>query len=145
MSWWSTSSSSQASRAAGWGARFRTPGAAAARRRLRRPGEARESASATTAPTPSTSAATGGMDPQQQLGLFNFCVQRFPDHLRRRGGPLKTVDVEGIRSQLAAQGLDPDDPGVGAPPGPTLDPGANRQDPPGGAGRARLRAWMSRA
>ena len=80
MSRWSTSSSSQASRAAGWGARsvllvlLLLAGACAD------PGEGTGSASATTAPTPSTSAATGGVDPQQQLGLFNFCVQRFPDH-----------------------------------------------------------------
>jgi hypothetical protein len=122
MSWWSTSSSSRASWSPGWGSRsallvlLLLAGACAD------PAERDGTAAATTAPTSTTSAANGGVDAQQQLELFNFCVQRFPDHCAGVVAVSGTVDIEQSRSQIAAQGSDPSDPGATAQPGQMPDP-----------------------
>jgi len=120
MSWWSTSSSSRASWSPGWGSRsallvlLLLAGACAD------PAERDGTAAATTAPTSTTSAANGGVDAQRQLELFNFCVQRFPDHCA--GVAAVSGTVEESRSQIAAQGSDPSDPGATAQPGQMPDP-----------------------
>ena len=104
MSWWPSSSASRASCSPRWG-----PGAALLVLLLLAsacadPAERDGTAAATAAPISTTGAATGGVDPQQQLELFNFCVQQFPDHC----------------AGVAA--VSPGDPGVPAPPGQMPDP-----------------------
>jgi hypothetical protein len=121
MSWWSTSSSSRASWSPGWGSRsaflvlLLLAGACAD------PAERDGTAAATTAPTSTTSAANGGVD-AQQLELFNFCVQRFPDHCAGVVAVSGTADIGESRSRIAAQGSDPSDPGATAQPGQVPDP-----------------------